>query len=170
MYKISSIQLECLPSLVRRYALFFSFSILFLSKKGFFFGFIAKNVAEQILIGQKQGTFLLRWSETTGAVDVVYSTGDRDTPVRHCLFNSPVKVSLPDWLRENLPLTHFFRIIPTISYLQFNVVSVPKDSMLQPFYSKKTPKPEEKHEGYGYFYYIFFFCFSIFSSQKKIMK
>ena len=94
---------------------------------------ITKGETNAALVGQPEGTFLIRFSETyPGLFAVGYVSDDPSEKVKHYLVkpeDTGSQKTLPDFLREKPQFQHLYQLDPNTNQL----CRYPKDSILQSF-------------------------------------
>ena len=114
---------------------------------GLVFGFIDKERCNQTLATFAEGTFLLRFSESSpGLFAIAYVSDDIHERVKHYLVKAEdlkEKTTLADFIRSKPQWVHLLRLDPASG----NVMRAHKDELLGRFYSGSSAAPK-KSGGY----------------------
>jgi hypothetical protein len=116
---------------------------------GLLFGFVSKEVCCYELEGQRDGTFIVRFSEKFPglfAVAFVFEDGSPDR-VKHYLVkpeDTGSQKSLPDFLREKTQFKYLLRY----EYKDNQLSLIQKETALKPFYSKSRITSNSGDIGY----------------------
>jgi len=109
-------------------------------KEGLVYGFISKEQCAAVLTNQKEGTFLIRFSESIpGAFAIAYVSDSPTDKIRHYLVEAKelgANKTLPEYVSERAIFTHIMKLTPATQELE--VVS--KEVALAEYCSvKRTP-------------------------------